>query len=84
MIEKYNTYMGGVDKSDQYLAYHNVLRKTVCYWKTLFYHMIDIAAVNASILYNLIATSSGIKTITENEFCDHLVLQIINSYGKEK
>ena len=43
-IEKYNLFMGGVDKSDQYLAYHNV-RKTVHYWKTLFYHMIDVAVV---------------------------------------
>lgn len=84
MIERYNAYMGGVEKSDQFLAYHNVLRKTVRYWKTLFYHMIDTAAVNAFILYNPIATSSGIKTITENEFRDHLVLQIIDSYGKEK
>ena len=41
-IEQYNRFMGGVDKSDQYLAYHNVLRKTVRYWKTLFYHMIGL------------------------------------------
>ena len=27
MVENYNAYMGGVDKSDQFLAYHNVLRK---------------------------------------------------------
>lgn len=27
MVEKYNAYMGGVDKSDQFLAYHNVLSK---------------------------------------------------------
>ena len=46
MVENYNAYMGGVDKSDQFLAYHNVPRKTLRYWKTLFYHMIDIAAVN--------------------------------------
>ena len=25
---KYNGYMGGVDKSDQFLSYHNILRKT--------------------------------------------------------
>ena len=43
----------------------------------LFYHMIDIAAVNAFILYNLIATSSGVKTITENQFRDNLVLQLL-------
>ena len=76
--------MEGVDKSDQLLSYHNVLRKTLRYWKTLFYHMIDIAAVNAFILYNLIATSSGVKTITENEFRDNLVLQIIAKYGKNE
>ena len=84
IIEKYNAYMGGVDKSDQLLSYHNVLRKTLRYWKTLFYHMIDIAAVNAFILYNLIATSSGVKTITENHFRDNLVLQIIAKYGKNE
>ena len=49
-IEKYNQFMCGVDKSDQYLAYHNVLQKTVRYWKTLFYHMIDVAVVNAFVL----------------------------------
>ena len=38
-----------------------------------FYHMIDIAAVNAFTLYNLIATSSGVKTVTENEHCTHPV-----------
>ena len=30
-IEQYNRLMGGVDKSDQHLAYHNVLRKMVHY-----------------------------------------------------
>lgn len=37
-VEQYHRHMGGggVDKSDQFLAYHNVLWKTVRYWKTLF------------------------------------------------
>ena len=29
IIEQYNSYMGGVDKSDQLLSYYNVLRKTM-------------------------------------------------------
>ena len=74
--------MGGVDKSDQYLAYHNVLQKTVRYWKTLFYHMIDMAVVNAFVLYNHLALLSGCRTVSENDFCDELVLQIIDKYGK--
>ena len=36
---------GGVDKSDQYLAYDNILRRTVRYWKTLFYHLVDVAII---------------------------------------
>lgn len=36
-VHKYNVSMEGVDLSDQYLAYHNVLHRTVQYWKTLFY-----------------------------------------------
>lgn len=35
VVQKYNKNMGGVDKSDQYLSYHNILRKTVQYWKTI-------------------------------------------------
>ena len=31
VVEKYNQFMGGVDKTDQFLAYHNILRKTVHY-----------------------------------------------------
>ena len=66
---------GGVDKSDQFLAYHNVLRKTARFWKTLFYHLIDVAVVNLFILYNLVAVESGHKPISENDFRDILVLQ---------
>ena len=83
-IEKYNCYMGRVDKSDQYLSYHNVLRKTVRYWQKLFYHLVDIAVVNSFVLYNLIAHMSGCRPITENDFRDELVLQIIEHYGKNQ
>ena len=80
IIEKYNKFMGRVDKSDQFLAYHNVLRKTVHYWKTLLYHLIDIAVVNAFVIYNIKATEIRAKTVTENDFRDILVLQIISKY----
>ena len=83
-VQKYNISMGGVDLSDQYLAYHNVLRRTVRYWKTLFYHGLDIGVVNSFILYNLLAYQAGMRTTTENDFRDMLVLQIIEKYGREK
>ena len=76
-----NQSMGGVDKSDQYISYHKVSRKTIKYWKTMFYHLIDIAVVNAYILYNWLQLQNSGKPITENKFRDALVLRIISSYG---
>ncbi|XP_057291023.1 piggyBac transposable element-derived protein 4-like [Hydractinia symbiolongicarpus] len=52
-IQRYNSYMNGVDKSDQYLAKYNMLRKCVRWWKTLFFHMIDVGLVNGFILFQL-------------------------------
>ena len=76
--------MGGVDKSDQYLSYHSILRKTVRYWKTPFYHLVDLCVVNAFILYNWITHEAGGKVISENDFRDALVCQIIYYYGRER
>ena len=47
----YNQYMNAVDRSDQILATHNVQRKCSRWWKTLFYHLTDIAVVNSFILF---------------------------------
>ena len=50
-IATYNKYMNAVDRSDQILAVNNVLRKCRRWWKTLFFHLIDIAVVNSFILF---------------------------------
>jgi len=50
-IATYNQYMNAVDRSDQMLATNNVLRKCMQWWKTLFFHLIDIAVVNSFILF---------------------------------
>ena len=51
-IANYNKYMNAVDRSDQILATNNVLRKCMRWWKTLFFHLIDIAVVNSFILFS--------------------------------
>ena len=50
-IHSYNQFMNGVDRSDQMLAQNSTLRKCLRWWKTLFFHMIDIALVNSCILF---------------------------------
>ena len=50
-VSNYNKYMNAVDRSDQILATNNVLRKCIRWWKTLFFHLVDIAVVNSFILF---------------------------------
>ena len=77
-------YMGRVDLLDQLMSYHNILGKNVRYWKTLFYHLIDAAVLNSHILHSYVSVYAGMKLVTENNFRDTLVLQIIEKYGQEK
>lgn len=51
LIRDYNMSMGGVDKSDQLINKYHSLRKTNKWWKTIFFHLIDIARVNSYILF---------------------------------
>ena len=50
-VEQYNKYMGGVDKLDQFLAYYGFSRRTFKWWRKAFFSLLDIAIINAYILY---------------------------------
>lgn len=51
LVHEYNAQMLGVGKSDQIFGRYNVLRKCVQWWKTLFFHSVDIACANSFILF---------------------------------
>lgn len=56
------------------------------YLVKLFYHLTDIAIVNSFTLYSFtlynISAGEGFKSISENNFCDKLVLQISNEHAR--
>ena len=58
---KWYEFLGGVDKSDQFMSYHRVLHQTIRYWKTLFYHLIEIMATNTFIFYKWVRMECGDK-----------------------
>ena len=51
IFKTYNMKMNAVDRSDQILSTFSTQRKCVLWWKTLFFHLIDIAVVNSFILF---------------------------------
>ena len=51
IIEDYNQYMGGVDKSDQLVVYYGFRRSSKKWWKRAFFHLMEMTMVNAYILY---------------------------------
>ena len=47
VVEEYNRFMGGVDRSDQLLSYYGFSHRTVKWWRRAMFHLLDKAVVNA-------------------------------------
>lgn len=72
----YNINMGAVDRSDMMLSSIECLRKTLKWYKKLFFHLIDISLINAHGLYR---THSG-KNISLADFQLTVTRQIIEQH----
>ena len=51
LVSVYNRCMGGVDRADQLLAFYRIKTKSIKWYKRLLYHFIDLALINAYVLY---------------------------------
>lgn len=52
IIKEYNRHMGGVDLMDGLIGRYHIRMKTRKWTNKLFFHMLDVAMVNAYILHN--------------------------------
>ena len=51
VFQDYNRFMNAVDRSDQILATHSVHRKSMRWWKAVFFDGIETAVVNSFIIF---------------------------------
>lgn len=75
-ILAYNKNMGGVDLLDQLLQYYSTHRKSMRWYRTLFFHFVDIATTNAYILYREMCATKHVQSMTHKEFMIELVCQL--------
>ena len=63
IIDDYNLYMGGVDLTDQNLSYYSMTtRKTLKWWKKVFWTFVDISIINSWIIFQHNNPQLPIKT----------------------
>lgn len=62
-IMDYNLYMGGVDLADQYIKYYHMDRRTIKWYKKLFFHLVDMSVHNSYVIYKLQKDSPGLRSL---------------------
>ena len=87
IFKTYNMKMNALGRPDQILSAFSTQWKCVRWWKTLFFHLIDIALVNSFILFQAHrAEHTEIKRpagYSQCDFCDEIVREIcgLEEYG---
>ena len=76
MIVDYNTYMLGVDKLDQMMSYYSFLHKTVKWWRKVFFWILEVATVNAYIIYEVLAEKRGERPMSHLAFRRKVILSL--------
>ena len=67
VIIDYTARMGGVDRADQLCTSYNFARKTLKWWRKLFYWLFEVSIVNSYILFNIARLSTRGSTSYSSE-----------------
>jgi hypothetical protein len=71
--------MGGVDRSDHFCATYAFIRKSLKWWRKLFFWCLEVCIVNSYILYSRKKGQIGLKPVSHVTYRRALVDNLVGS-----
>ena len=81
VVHEYNHHMNGVDKMDQMMAYYGFERKSIKWWRKVFFWMVEVAVNNAHVLYKSYTSNS--RKMSLKDFRRELAIQLCQGVVQE-
>lgn len=80
VIANYMKNMGGVDTADQYCATYCFLRRTLKWWRKLFFWGLEVSIINAYVLYVESCKNSSSNPMSHIKFRRELVMALVGDF----
>lgn len=84
VILNYNKSMGGIDLADQYGSTYCFMRKSMKWWRKLFFWGLEACSINSYILYNISCEKNKVKPLTHLRFVRQLVVSLVGDFRQKK
>lgn len=76
VIVNYTKKMGAVDRADHYCASYGFMRKSLKWWRKMFFWLLEVAVVNSYILFK---HNDGNKTVRHLKYRQKLIRQLVGA-----
>ncbi|XP_054259547.1 piggyBac transposable element-derived protein 4-like [Macrosteles quadrilineatus] len=81
VVCEYNQSMGGVDIADQYISSYSFTRKSIKWWRKVFFWLLETAIVNAYLLYNMDKCQGKMR---QRKFRKELIKELVGNVRNVK
>eukprot|EP00961_Rhodomonas_salina_P246707 3332867-Rhodomonas_salina.1 len=80
MFVEYNRWMGAMDDFDRLMSFHSVKLRSVKWWHSIFYFLIDVETINGLHLWRLENAEESAK-LELRTWVAGLIEEILEKYG---
>lgn len=83
-ITNYTQFMGGVDLADQYCSTYCFMKKSLKWWRKLFFWELEICIINSYILYKQVKRQRNERPLTHLQFRKNLVNKLKGDFRQPR